>query len=110
MKNLIKQNTKALLVLSHTYRCTRPDIAFAVNQAARKSENPTVSDWNKVVNIMKYLNSTINYKIIINGSLKITAFADSDFASDKNDSKSTSGYIILMGSSPIVWLRKSKKQ
>eukprot|EP00833_Pecoramyces_ruminatium_P010877 jgi/Orpsp1_1/1184909/evm.model.c7180000091486.1 len=35
----------AIRMLIYLSKCTRPDIAFAVNKAARNSENPTISDW-----------------------------------------------------------------
>ncbi|KAK9703664.1 hypothetical protein QE152_g29202 [Popillia japonica] len=34
---------------------SRPDIAFAVNRAARALENPTIQDWNQVKRIFRYL-------------------------------------------------------
>jgi len=94
--------------LIYLARCTRPDIAFAVNFAARKSENPTQADWKKAIKILKYLNGTKHYKIRYDGKGKINAHTDSDFAGDPNDRKSTSGHIILMGTNPISWY--SKKQ
>jgi len=94
--------------LIYLARCTRPDIAFSVGKVARNSENPTLSDWKKVVNIMKYLNYTKNYKITYKGQGEIVAYTDSDFAGDPIDRKSTSGYMISMNKDPICW--QSKKQ
>ena len=91
----------ALGSLIYLAKCTRPDISFAVNKAARNTENPTISDCNKVINIFKYLNSTKNYKITYTG--EFTAFTDSDLGGDAKDKKYTSGHIILMGTSPICW-------
>ncbi len=82
--------------LMYLARCTRPDIAYAVGKVARNSENPTLDDWKKVINIMKYLNYTKHYKITYKGQGEILAYTDSDFAGDPQDRKSTSGYIILM--------------
>jgi len=104
-KTIYKSAIGALIFLS---RCTRPDISFAVNKAARKSEEPNLSDWKMIVNIFKYLNSTKHYKIVYNGVGHINAYSDSDFAGDSYDRKFTSGYIILMGNSTICW--SSKKQ
>eukprot|EP00833_Pecoramyces_ruminatium_P001431 jgi/Orpsp1_1/1175463/evm.model.c7180000054002.1 len=98
----------AIGMLIYLSKCTRPDIAFAVNKAARNSENPTVSDWVKVKNILKYLNNTKEYKLHYDGKGKILGYSDSDYAGDLNDRKSTSGNIILMGENPICW--NSKKQ
>ena len=89
-------------------KCRRPDITFAVHKAARNCEEPTISDWKKVMNILKYLNGTKEYKLKYDGKGEIIAYSDADFAGDIKDRKSTSGYIILMGNSPISW--SSKKQ
>ena len=40
---------------------TRPDMAFAVNQAARFSENPTKTDLNADIQILKKLKSIKYY-------------------------------------------------
>ncbi len=104
-KTTYKSAIGSLIYLS---KCTRPEISFAVNKASRKCEQPTISDWNKVINILKYINSTKDYKIKYDGKGELVAYTDSDFAGDKTDRKSTSGGIILMGNSPICWI--SKKQ
>eukprot|EP00833_Pecoramyces_ruminatium_P006475 jgi/Orpsp1_1/1180507/evm.model.c7180000073688.1 len=98
----------AIGMLIYLSKCTRPDIAFAVNKAARNSENPTISDWVKVKDILKYLNNTKEYELYYDGKGKILGYSDSDYAGDLNDRKSTSGNIILMGENPICW--NSKKQ
>jgi len=97
----------AIGALIYLAKCTRPDISFAVNKAARKSENPTITDWNTVVNILKYISTTINYNISYDGKGEIVGYTDADYGGSE-DFKSTSGGIVLMGNSPICWL--SKKQ
>jgi len=104
-KTTFKSAIGSLIYLS---RCTRPDITFTVGKAARNSENPTYGDWKKVINIMKYLNYTKNFKITYKGKGEILAYTDSDFGGDPKDRKSTSGHIILMDKDPICW--QSKKQ
>ena len=98
----------ALGSLIYLAKCSRPDISFAVNKAARNAENPTISDWHKVINILKYLNSSEDYKITYTGTGEFVAFTDSDLGGDIKDKKSTSGHIILMGTNPICW--SSRKQ
>ena len=118
-ENLISKNNQpfdqttyksAIGSLIHLSKCTRPDIAFAVNYAARFCENPTVSDWNKILNIFKYLNNTINYKITYNGTGSFTAYSDADFGGDRQDRKSTSGNLICVGNTPLYWISKKKHQ
>ena len=40
--------------------------------------------------------------------LDLIGFTDSDWAGDGNDRKSTSGFVLMIGSGPICW--SSKKQ
>jgi hypothetical protein len=86
--------------------CTRPDILFSVNQAARKSKNPTMEDWINIEKIFKYLKGTENYgiKFSKNSSLKI--FVDADYAGDIDTRKSTSGFLMMMGDAPTSWYSK----
>jgi len=98
----------ALGSLIYLAKCSRPDISYSVNKAARSAENPTISDWKKVINILKYLNSTKNYKITYNETGEFAAYTDSDLGGDIRDRKSTSGFIIVKGTKPICWA--SKKQ
>jgi len=63
-KTTFKSAVGSLIYLS---RCTRPDISYAIGKTARKAENPTMNDWKKVINILKYLNYTKNYKIEYKG-------------------------------------------
>ena len=101
-KSTYKSAIDMLIFLS---RCTRPDKAFAVHKA-RKAKEPTISDWNKILNILKYLNKTKFYKITYDGQGEIIGYADSDHARNLEDRKPTSGYIILMGKNPICWNSK----
>ena len=52
--------------------------------------------------------NTINYKLCYDGIGTITGYSDADYAGDLVDRKSTSGYIIMLGNSPLTW--SSKKQ
>jgi len=95
----------ALLYLSTK---TRPDIAFAVNKAARNAENPTKLDLISAMQILQYIKTTKDKSIIYNKELKFSAYSDADFAND-NTRKSTTGYIILNGSSPVSWKAQLQK-
>ena len=61
-------------VQENVFNTEAKHIAFAVNKAARSAENPTLSDWKKIINIFKYLNQTKNYKIIYTGTGEIIAY------------------------------------
>ena len=80
---------------------TRLDIAFAVNQAARHSENPREVDLKSTYMILQYLNSTKEKSIHYIGDKNISVYSDADFDEDEETRKSTTGYIFLNGNSPI---------
>ena len=69
--------------------CTRPDILFSVNRAARKNKNPTLEDWMNVEKILKYLKGTKNYEIKISGESNLMAYADAYYGGDTITRKST---------------------
>jgi len=87
---------------------SRPDISYAVNQAARICEEPTLVDYNALLTILQYLKSTKEKSIHYNGKNKLVGYSDADFANDENTRRSTTGYIYLLGKSPISW--KSQMQ
>ena len=83
---------------------------YIVSYAAIFSSDPTTKHWNYVKHILKYIKSTLETGIIYKKceSLTIESFSDSDFASDTEQCKSTTGNITLIDGSPISW--KSSKQ
>ena len=92
--------------------CTRPDISFAVNLCARKVENPTEDHKRAIQKILRYLKGTADKGLVYERKDKeprLVAFSDSDFASDKVDSKSTCGYIVMMNGCTISWQTSKQK-
>jgi histone deacetylase 1/2 len=88
---------------------TRPDIAFSVNQACQFMHNPMESHVVAVKRILRYLRGTLDYGIHFQpGTLNLQAYSDADWAGDPNDRHSISGFVVYLGSSPILWA--SKKQ
>ena len=89
---------------------TRPDICFAVNQVAKFCANPTKVYWLAVKRILRYLKGTVFLGLFYSNEYNsnLCGYADSDFAGDLNDRKSTSGYIFMLNNGVISW--SSKKQ
>ena len=92
---------------------SRPDIAFAVNQAARFTHDPKDSHATAVKRIVKYLIATRDRGLTFKPTpdWKLDCYVDADFcglwgSEDPNDpivSKSRTGYIITLGGCPLVW-------
>ncbi|KAH9792546.1 hypothetical protein KPL71_004166 [Citrus sinensis] len=95
--------------LMYAMLCTRPDVCFAVWMVYRYQFNPGPQYWNAVEHIIKYLKRTKNYMLVYSGDeLILVGYTDSDFMSDKDSRKSTSGYVFTLGSGAIGW--RSVKQ
>ena len=60
--------------------------------------------------VLNYVNGTCGQGIILKGSDKLVlqAFSNSNWASCLDSRRSITGYLLLLGKSPICW--KSKKQ
>ena len=95
--------------LMYVMLCTRPDICYAVGMINRYQSNPGSKHWIVVKHILKYLKRTRDY-VLIYGSEDLTpiGYINSDFQSDKDSRKSTSGYVFILDGRGISW--RSVKQ
>ena len=89
---------------------TRPDISFAVGTLARFSSKPNKSHWIALKRVLRYLKGTAGYGITFrgDGSGECTCFSDADWARNKDDRRSTSGYLFKIAGGPVTW--RSKRQ
>lgn len=73
---------------------TRPDIAYSVSFLSQFNNKYTQSHWQCAKRVLKYLQSTKDYGLIFKKSdIDLTGFVDADWAGDKNDRKSYTGFI-----------------
>ncbi|KAL1300255.1 hypothetical protein AAHE18_18G165400 [Arachis hypogaea] len=99
----------AVGAIMYTMTCTRPDVAYALGVASRYQANPGEEHWKVVKSILKYLRRTKDQFLIYGDSELIRkGFTGASFASDKDDSKSTSGYVFTLNGGAVSW--KSSKQ
>lgn len=96
-----KQLVGSLLYL---VTCTRPDIAHALSVASRTSK-PTHTHWNRLKRILRYLKGTPQMGILFRWekSPRLKGFCDADYANDPETRRSTTGFCIMYGSTPIAW-------
>lgn len=90
---------------------SRPDIAFAVNHVAQFMSTPRVPHLVAVKRILRYVKGTLDYGIRLRphtGITSISAFSDADWAGCPDSRRSTTGYLIYLGSNLVSWC--SKKQ
>jgi len=83
---------------------TRPDIAYAVNQACLYMHSPRTAHWNLVKRILRYLRGTINHGLVISASpsTDLKAYSDADWGGCPDTRRSTSGYCVYLGDSLIL--------
>ncbi|KAI3672724.1 hypothetical protein L6452_38821 [Arctium lappa] len=95
-----------LIYLSHT----RPDIAYAVGVVSQFMHQPQISHMEAVLRIIRYLKGTPGHGVLFkaNGHLETQVYTDADWAGDKGNRRSTSGYFTLVGGNLVTW--RSKKQ
>ena len=89
--------------------CTRPDVSYALSVTSRYQSDPGMSHWVAVKNILKYLRRTKDVFLIYgDGDLIVEGYSDASFQSDRDDSKSQSGYVFTLNGGAVSW--KSSKQ
>nr|ABF93649.1 retrotransposon protein, putative, Ty1-copia subclass [Oryza sativa Japonica Group] len=95
--------------LMYLASATRPDISFAVSKLSRFVSNPGDDHWQALERVMRYLKGTMSYGIHYTGYPKVLeGYSDSNWISDPDEIKATSGYVFTLGSGAVSW--KSCKQ
>jgi transposase InsO family protein len=118
------------LLLGHTYASivgalmyamlgTRPDIAFAVGSLSRFNSNPGTAHWTHLKRVLRYLASTISYKLTFGGSTGnrskesqdciVSGYSDADWATSIDDRRSISGWVFLAAGGAISWQSQRQK-
>lgn len=92
---------------------TRPDIAFSVNKVCQFLSSPLESHWKAVKRILRYLSGSIYMGLLLQAApstapFSVRVYCDSDWASDIDDRRSTSGACLYLGPNLVSW--NSKKQ
>src|SRR3954463_12182980 len=73
---------------------TRPDIAFAVSKLGRFVSNLGDDHWHALERVMRYLKGTTSYGIHYTWYPRVLeGYSDSNWISDANEIKATSGYV-----------------
>jgi hypothetical protein len=95
--------------LMYLASATRPDISFAMSKLSRFVSNLEDDHWHALERVMRYLKGTSNYEIHYSGNPKVLeGYSDSNWISDADEIKVTSGYVFTLGCDVVSW--KSCKQ
>ncbi|GJW52762.1 hypothetical protein Tco_0096847 [Tanacetum coccineum] len=69
--------------IMYAVRCTRPDVAFAQNITSRFQQNPA--------------------------ELQLKCYCDAGFETDRDDTKSQTGYVFVLNGGAVVWKRSQTR-
>ncbi|CAL8171708.1 unnamed protein product [Prunus armeniaca] len=90
---------------------TRPDLAFTVNSVAQYMSAPRSSHMIVVKRILLYIKETLDFGLTLRPQSQpssICAYSNADWVGCPNSRRSTTGYLIYLGTNSISWC--SKKQ
>jgi hypothetical protein len=88
--------------------CTRPDIAQAVYKLARYMSKPMPAHWEAAKGVLRYVKGTAAYGITYSRGEPLFGYADADWASDRDNRRSTTGYVFMLHGGAVSW--KSRLQ
>lgn len=66
---------------------------------------PTDAHYNVLKRLLRYLAGTLHKGILLHrqSPVSLRAFTDADWAGDRDDYVSTTGYVVYLGKNPICW-------
>nr|ABA94371.1 retrotransposon protein, putative, Ty1-copia subclass [Oryza sativa Japonica Group] len=90
--------------LMYLASATRPDISFAVSKLSRFVLNPGDDHWQALERVMRYLKGIMSYGIHYTRYPKVLeGYSDSNWISDADKIKATSGYVFALGGGTVSW-------
>ncbi len=100
---------QAIGSLVYLATATRPDLSWIVSKLSQHLEKPSTSHIVAVKRVFRYIKGTASFCIKFSPTDgQLVSYTDSDWANDTESRRSTSGFVVTLGSGPISW--KSKKQ
>ncbi|TID31301.1 hypothetical protein CANINC_000106, partial [Pichia inconspicua] len=88
----------------------RPDLSFAASTLSRYIKDPRENHVAAAKHVLRYIKGTLDHGIIYQkkDKFELVGYSDSDWAGDKFDRKSITGYVFILAGAAITW--KSRKQ
>jgi hypothetical protein len=89
---------------------TRPDISFVIGILSRFMQNPCEVDWSIAKRVLKFLKGTQDFGLGYSkvDEFNLIVYYGSKFVGYKETRLSTSGYLMILGSTVFSW--RSSKQ
>lgn len=92
---------------------TRPDILAPVILLAQHNKDTRKVDWNEAQRVCRYLKGTIDYELKLseqdNARREFEVYSDANYAEDRENRKSNSGYVVRLFGGTIGWACKKQE-
>ena len=93
---------------------TRPDLSFAISKLSQFCNDPTTRHMNSLLRVLKYLRKTTDLGLVYtnsaaNNSTDVRHFTDAAFADNKEDRRSTHGYVMTNSGAACVWYSRKQR-
>lgn len=84
---------------------SRPDLAYAVGLVSRFMSRPGEIHWEAVKWLLRYMKGSSEVQLVCTQEkeFKIQGYCDSDYAGDRDRSKSLTGYVFTIGGNVVSW-------
>ena len=108
---ILKEYQSLVGSLMYLMLSTRSDLAFTISTLSKFSSAHLPIHLAAAKQVLRYLKATKTLALSFSSKQRdaqLVGFSDSDWGSDRNDRKSTSGYVFTIVGTAISW--KSKKQ
>lgn len=98
--------------LTYATLTTRPDLCAATSYFSRFQSCFGFDHYTHAKRILRYINGSMNLKMIYKKNLNaapLVGYVDADWAGDKNDRKSTSGYVFKIFGNTVSWCSRNQQ-
>ena len=105
----VTEYLKAVGGLNYLAINTRPDLLYALSQAASKCSAPTQKDWRNLMRVLMYVHSTINLGLrFMPGKIFVHGYVDASY-NQYDDGKGSYGYCFMLGKGDAAFHSVSKR-
>ncbi|GJU52860.1 retrotransposon protein, putative, ty1-copia subclass [Tanacetum coccineum] len=92
--------------IMYVMTCMRPDVSYALSMTSRYQSDPKGEHWTAVKTILRYLRRTKDMFLVYGGledEVSVKGYTDASFQTDRDDTKSQSGYVFIMNVQAVAW-------
>lgn len=99
--------SNAIESLMYIMLCTWLDICFTIELVSRYQNSLGPIHWQTIKKIFHYLWGIVGHDLNYQGrDMRLKGYSDANWASDKNECKSTIGYTFILCGGTIFWYSK----